>query len=76
MIASKLLVLPSARLAHLSRHIEGDGDAVFVDDLTFRQVEGGRRDPKEFQADEWAENTLVPARCETSEARRNLTPWP
>jgi HTH-type transcriptional regulator/antitoxin HigA len=62
-------------LAHLGRHMETEGDTAFVDDLTLREVEGGRRDPKEAQADEWAEEALVPAAIwETSEARRNPTP--
>jgi HTH-type transcriptional regulator/antitoxin HigA len=62
-------------LAHLGRHMESDGDPAFVDDLTLREVEGGRRDPKEAQADQWAEEALVPgAIWETSEARRNPTP--
>ena len=62
-------------LAHLGRHMESDGDVAFVDDLTLREVEGGRRDPKEAQADQWAEEALVPlAVWETSEARRNPTP--
>jgi HTH-type transcriptional regulator / antitoxin HigA len=54
--------------------MESDGDVAFVDDLTLREVEGGRRDPKEAQADQWAEEALVPlAIWETSEARRNPT---
>ena len=62
-------------LAHLGRHMDSDGDVAFVDDLTLREVEGGRRDPKEAQADQWAEEALVPhAIWETSEARRNPTP--
>jgi HTH-type transcriptional regulator/antitoxin HigA len=62
-------------LAHLGRHMDSDGDAAFVDDLTLRDVERGRRDPKEAQADQWAEEALVPrAIWETSEARRNPTP--
>ncbi len=62
-------------LAHLGRHMDRDGDVAFVDDLTLRQVEGGRREPKEAEADEWAEEALVPlAIWETSEARRNPTP--
>jgi HTH-type transcriptional regulator/antitoxin HigA len=62
-------------LAHVGRHMDSDGDASFVDDLTLRDMEGGRRDPKEAQADEWAEEALVPrAIWETSEARRNPTP--
>ena len=62
-------------LAHIGRHMENDGDASFVDDLTLRDIEGGRRDATEAQADEWAEEALVPrAIWETSEARRNPTP--
>jgi HTH-type transcriptional regulator / antitoxin HigA len=62
-------------LAHLGRHMENGGNAAFVDDLTLREVEGSHRDPKEAQADQWAEEALVPrAIWETSEARRNPTP--
>ncbi len=62
-------------LAHLGRHMDSDGDAAFVDDMTLRDVEGGRRDPKEAQADQWAEEALVPrAIWDTSEARGNPTP--
>ena len=62
-------------LAHLGRHMDSDSDAVFVDDLTLRETEGSRRNPKEAQADQWAEEALVPnAIWQTSEARRNPTP--
>lgn len=62
-------------LAHVGRHMDNDGDAAFVDDLTLRDMEGGRADPKEAQADEWAEEALVPSAVwETSEARRNPSP--
>ncbi|MBI1728985.1 MAG: transcriptional regulator [Candidatus Rokubacteria bacterium] len=62
-------------LAHLGRHMDSDGDTVFVDDLTLRETEGSRRNPKEAQADQWAEEALVPnAIWQTSEARRNPTP--
>ncbi len=62
-------------LAHIGRHMDKNGDASFVDDMTLRDMEGGRRDPKEAQADEWAEEALVPrAIWETSEARRHPTP--
>jgi HTH-type transcriptional regulator/antitoxin HigA len=62
-------------LAHVGRQMDEDGDSAFVDDLTLRDMEGGRRDPKEAQADEWAEEALVPAAIwETSEARQNPTP--
>ena len=46
--------------------MDRDGDTSFVDDLTLRNMEGGRRDPKEAQADEWAEEALIPLEiCET-----------
>lgn len=62
-------------LAHVGRHMDNDGDVAFVDDLTLRDMEGGRQDPKETQADEWAEEALVPhAIWEASEARWNPTP--
>jgi len=61
-------------LAHLGRHMERDGDVAFVDDLTLREVEADRREPKEAEADQWAEEALVPLTIwETSEARRNPT---
>lgn len=62
-------------LAHVGRHMETDGDGSFIDDLTLREIEGGRRDPKEAQADEWAEEALVPGEIwKTCEARLNPTP--
>ena len=62
-------------LAHVGCQMDEDDDAAFVDDLTLRDMEGGRRDPREAQADEWAEEALVPQTMwDTSEARRNPTP--
>jgi HTH-type transcriptional regulator / antitoxin HigA len=41
----------------------------------FYEDQGVRRGPKEAEADEWAEEALVPYEIwETSEARRNPTP--
>lgn len=62
-------------LAHVGRHMDvGKGDA-FVDDLTLRDVEGGKGDPREIQADEWAEEALVPrAIWETSAVQHTPTP--
>ena len=52
-----------------------DGETAFVDDLTLRDVEGARQDPKEIQADEWAEDALIPrAIWETSAVRQQATP--
>jgi len=62
-------------LAHIGRHMENDGENSFVDDLTLRGADIGRADPREAQADEWAEEALVPrAIWNTSETRLNPTP--
>ena len=47
-------------LAHVGRHMDPEGDAAFVDDLTLRDLEVGPEDPRERQADEWAEEALNP----------------
>ena len=47
-------------LAHIGRHMTGKSTDPFVDDLSLRDVKGARRDPKEDEADEWAENGLIP----------------
>jgi HTH-type transcriptional regulator/antitoxin HigA len=62
-------------LAHVGRHMDTDGEAAFVDDLTLRDVEGTREDPPEIQADEWAEEALIPrAIWDTSAVRQRPTP--
>ena len=62
-------------LAHVGRHMDNNEGDAFVDDLTLRNVEGAREDPKEAQADEWAEEALIPrAVWETSAARHQPTP--
>ena len=62
-------------LAHVGRHMDADGEAAFVDDLTLRDVEGAREDPTEVQADEWAEEALIPrAIWEASAVRGHPTP--
>jgi HTH-type transcriptional regulator / antitoxin HigA len=61
-------------LAHVGRHMEMNGEVAFVDDLTLRDVEGARDDPQEAQADEWAEEALIPrATWESSIARKQPT---
>jgi HTH-type transcriptional regulator/antitoxin HigA len=47
-------------LAHIGRHMDGKRDEAFIDDLSLRDVEGVRRDPQEDEADEWAEEALIP----------------
>jgi HTH-type transcriptional regulator/antitoxin HigA len=62
-------------LAHVGRHMDVDGESAFVDDLTLRDVEGAREDPTELQADEWAEDALIPrAIWETSAVRQEPSP--
>jgi HTH-type transcriptional regulator/antitoxin HigA len=62
-------------LAHVGRHMVDGGSEAFVDDLTLRRIEGGRVDHKEAQADEWAEEALVPKSVwETSSVRDHPTP--
>lgn len=47
-------------LAHVGRHMDHNQGVAFFDDLTLRTVEGGRENPREAQADEWAEEALIP----------------
>lgn len=47
-------------LAHVGRHMIGESTDPFVDDLSLRGVKGADRDIKEIEADEWAENALIP----------------
>jgi len=62
-------------LAHIGRHMDGKPDEAFVDDLSLRGVEGVKWDPKEDEADEWAENALIPADVwQTSQVRENASP--
>jgi HTH-type transcriptional regulator/antitoxin HigA len=62
-------------LAHIGRHMANTGNKAFIDDLTLRDVEGVRRDPKEDEADEWANDGLIPAEVwSTSRVRDNPSP--
>ena len=47
-------------LAHVGRHIDHNQGVAFFDDLTLRTVGGGRESPREAQADEWAEEAIIP----------------
>ena len=47
-------------LAHIGLHLDDGEDDAFVDDLTLRDVEGIGENTKETQADEWAEEALIP----------------
>ena len=62
-------------LAHIGRHMDGKLDEAFIDDLSLRDVEGDRRDPTEVEADEWAENALIPTSVwKASRVRDNPSP--
>ncbi len=62
-------------LAHVGRHMDGKRDEAFVDDLSLRGVEGIRRDPKEYEADDWAENGLIPGEVwRGSQVKENPSP--
>ena len=47
-------------LAHVGRHMDRNQGVAFFDDLTLRAVERERENPREAQADEWAEEALIP----------------
>ena len=47
-------------LAHVGQHMDTDRGEAFVDDLTLRKRDGRQEDPREAQADEWAEEALIP----------------
>ena len=62
-------------LAHVGRHMDNSEGDAFVDDLTMRRIEGGRVDQKEAQADEWADEALIPRSVwETSAVRHQPAP--
>ena len=62
-------------LAHVGRHMDNNDGHAFVDDLTLRTVNTETQDPREAQADEWAEEALLPrATWETSTVRERPTP--
>ena len=57
-------------LAHVGLHLHDNEPGAFVDDHSLRSRAGGGEDPKEVEADEWAEEALIPrAAWETSQAR-------
>src|SRR4029077_321268 len=47
-------------LAHIGRHMSTIKNEAFIDDLTLDNVKGMPRDLRDDQADEWAENGLIP----------------
>ncbi len=62
-------------LAHVGRHMIGKTTDPFVDDLSLRDVKGARRDPKEEEADKWAEEGLIPSDVwDTSRVKDDASP--
>jgi HTH-type transcriptional regulator/antitoxin HigA len=62
-------------LAHIGRHMNDTRADAFVDDLSLRNVKGVRRDPREEEADDWAENGLIPADIwNTSQVKSDPSP--
>jgi HTH-type transcriptional regulator/antitoxin HigA len=57
-------------LAHVGLHLDHGAVEPFIDDLSLRGIPGEREDRREREADQWAEEALVPADAwERSEAR-------
>ena len=62
-------------LAHVGRHLGKESKEWFADDFTLRNRSGAQEDIRETEADEWAENALVPLDAwEASPAKQNPTP--
>ena len=62
-------------LAHVGLHLDNNEDEAFVDDHTLRDVEVGVANSKEKEADDWAEEALIPADLwKASPVRDHLTP--
>jgi|TARA_R110001592_G_scaffold50319_14_gene155838 HTH-type transcriptional regulator/antitoxin HigA len=47
-------------LAHVGRHMSGNGEELFVDDLSLRERDHADDDVKETEADTWAQDALIP----------------
>jgi len=58
-------------LAHVGRHLNGSESDAFIDDLTLRKSDGRPEDPREAQADEWAEEALIPSEVWEATDMRN-----
>ena len=58
-------------LAHVGRHMDNNRGETFVDDLTLRKLHERPGDPREAQADEWAEEALIPRKLWEASAVRD-----
>lgn len=63
-------------IGHIARHLTVDSHALFFDDLRLRGTEGNKmEDQMEREADEWAEEALIPSNIWlNSHARKEPTP--
>lgn len=62
-------------LAHVGRHMESGQADSFIDDLNLRNAQSAQTDPREAEADEWAEEALIPRNVwQTSLVREAPTP--
>jgi HTH-type transcriptional regulator / antitoxin HigA len=48
-------------LAHITLHMHGKTDAIFIDDLSLGAIEIVETDNKESEADQWAQDVLIPS---------------
>jgi len=61
-------------LAHVGRHMDYDNPRTFLDDLSLRRAKLSGEDPREAEADEWAEEALIPQEAwEASSVRSHPT---
>jgi HTH-type transcriptional regulator / antitoxin HigA len=62
-------------LAHVALHMQQGMDEAFFDDLSLGDVEGIETDDKEAEADQWAQEALIPAEVwAASSVKENATP--
>jgi HTH-type transcriptional regulator / antitoxin HigA len=62
-------------LAHVALHMQKGIDEAFFDDLSLGDVEGIETDDKEAEADQWAQEALIPAEVwAASSVKENATP--
>jgi HTH-type transcriptional regulator / antitoxin HigA len=62
-------------LAHVTLHMQEGSDEAFFDDLSLGDVEGIETDAKEAEADQWAQEALIPSEIwATSSVKEQATP--
>ncbi len=58
-------------LAHLGRHFPDENGEIFIDDLKLRERNHERDDEREREADEWAQEALIPSEIWDEHPARN-----